>query len=82
MIDRNQHNNIADNFFGMIKTLSVDVRLELISRISESLKSATDTNTENQWTQLFGAWNDNQSAEDIINDIYNSRGNNRQIEDL
>jgi hypothetical protein len=73
-------NIIADNFFGMIKNLSSDVRLELMSRISNSLKELPDNN--DSWKKLFGAYHSSESAEDIILDLRNSRNTNRKIEDL
>ena len=74
-------NLIADNYFVMIKNLSADVKLELISRISDSLRKASNQENDS-WKNLFGAYNSEQSAEEIIEDLKNSRFTNRQIEDL
>lgn len=74
-------NIIADNYFGMIKNLSRDVKIELISRISDSLKKPSSQENDS-WKNLFGAYNSEQSAEEIIDDLRNSRFTNRQIEDL
>lgn len=75
--------NIADNFFGMIKNLSVETRLELISRISESLKGATkDISSSDSWKSSFGAFDSKQSAEEIISDLRNARNTNRVIEEI
>jgi hypothetical protein len=74
-------NLIVDNYFGMIKNLSADVKLELISRISDSLRK-TSNQENDSWKKLFGAFNDEQSAEEIIEDLRKSRFTNRQIEDL
>lgn len=72
---------IADNFFGMIKNLSADVKLELISKISNSLRGAKKEK-DDSWQKLFGAWHSDESAEDLIESIRASRHTNRQIEDL
>ncbi len=72
--------NIADNFWGMIKGLSVDVRLELISRLSNSLKSEKVIDESDSWKSLFGAFESEQSADEIIEDIRKSRYSNREIE--
>ncbi|MCF6356715.1 MAG: hypothetical protein L3J54_02815 [Draconibacterium sp.] len=72
--------NIADNFWGMIKGLSVDVRLELISRLSNSLKSEKVIDKSDSWESLFGAFESEQSADEIIEDIRKSRYSNREIE--
>ncbi|MFP4026125.1 MAG: hypothetical protein ACLFVR_16510 [Thiohalospira sp.] len=74
--------NIADNYFGMIKNLSVDVKLDLISKITDSLKKTKTENTDDSWKKLFGAWESDQSAEEIIKELRASRHINRQIEDL
>jgi hypothetical protein len=74
-------NLIADNYFGMIKNLSSDVKLELISRISDSLRESSSQDNDT-WKKLFGAFDSEQSAEEIIDDLRNSRFTNRQIEDL
>ena len=72
--------NIADNFWGMIKGLSVDVRLELISRISNSLKSEKVVDETDSWKSLFGAFESEQSADEIIEDLRKARYSNREIE--
>jgi len=72
--------NIVDNFWGMIKGLSVDVRLELISRLSNSLKSEKVIDESDSWKSLFGAFESEQSADEIIEDIRKSRYSNREIE--
>ena len=74
--------NIADNFWGMIKNLSADVRLELISRISNSLKSDKSADKSDSWKLLFGAFESSQTADEIIEDLRQSRSTNREIEAL
>lgn len=74
--------DIADNFFSMIKNLSADVKLELISKISNSLKGAKKEIRDDSWKTLFGAWQSDESAEEMIEMIRASRNTNRQIEDL
>lgn len=74
-------NLIADNYFGMIKNLSPDVKLELISRISDSLREPSSQENDS-WKKLFGAYDSKQTAEEIIDDLEKSRFTNRQIENL
>jgi hypothetical protein len=74
--------NIADNFFGMLKNLSADVKLELISKISESMKGTKAEVKDNSWKKLYGSFESNQSAEEIIESIRSSRNTNRDIEEL
>lgn len=74
-------NLIAESYFNMIKALSPEIRLELISRISDSLRN-TITPKDDSWKDLFGAFDSEQSAEEIIEDLRNSRCMQRQIEEL
>ena len=74
-------NLIVDNYFGLIKNLSSDVKLELISRISDSLRESGNQESDS-WKKLFGAYKSEQSAEEIIADLRDSRFTNRKIEDL
>ena len=74
--------NIAENIFRMVKDLSADVKLELISKITDSLKETTKEVKDDSWKKLFGAWQSEESAEEIIEEIRSSRNTNRKIEDL
>jgi len=59
---------IADNYFGMIKNLSPDIKLELISRISDSLREPP-SHKDDSWKNLFGAYDSKQTADEIIDDL-------------
>lgn len=74
--------DIAENIFRMVKNLSADVKLELISKITDSLKGTKKEAKDDSWKKLFGAWESEESAEEIIDEIRASRHTNRQIEDL
>ena len=56
-----------DTYWSILKNLSSDMKLELISRLSKSLLSKDQSI-------------DSRSAESIIEDIRNSRTSNREIE--
>lgn len=69
-----------DTYWSILKNLSSDMKLELISRLSKSLLSK-DQSIDDNWTSQFaGEWKDSRSAESIIEDIRNSRTSNREIE--
>lgn len=74
--------DIAENIFRMVKNMSADVKLELISKITDSLKGTKKETKDDSWKKLFGAWKSEESAEEIIEEIRASRYTNRQIEDL
>jgi len=73
---------IADNFVDMIKTLSDDVKLDIIAKIKASLTKTTKIQTDNSWRDLFGAFKSDQNTEELINEIQSSRHTNRQIEGI
>lgn len=74
-------NIIADNYFDMLKNLSPDIKLELISRMSESMRTER-THDKESWKNLFGAFQSEHTAEEIIADLRKYRYVNREIEEL
>ncbi|MGM0579983.1 MAG: hypothetical protein ACQETL_04850 [Bacteroidota bacterium] len=74
--------DIAENIFQIVKNLSSDVKLELINKISKSIDTTKDLPQDNSWKKLFGAWESDKSAEEIIEEIRADRFTNRQIEEL
>lgn len=68
-------------YWKILKNLSENVKLDLISRLSLSLLKTPVEELQEDWTAEFaGAWKDERSAEDMIADIRNSRSKNRDIE--
>ena len=74
--------DIAESIFRMVRNLSPDVKLDLISKISHSLKGTQTMVKDDSWKELFGKWESKQSSEEIIEELRSSRYSNRQIEDL
>jgi len=66
----------ADFYYGLLNNLSADSKLELISRLSESLKTKKKTK-EIILGSLFGAFKSKKSAEEIIAEIRADRTFNR-----
>ena len=62
-----------DTYWSILKNLSSDMKLELISRLSKSLLSKDQSIDDNWASQFAGEWKDSRSAESIIEDIRNSR---------
>ena len=77
----NLHINLVDSYFGLLRNLSPDSKLELITRLSESMKT-TKKKKDVSLKSLFGAFDSEKSAETIIAEIRNSRVFNREIESL
>jgi len=69
------NNHILDNYLAFLETLSPGAKLDIISKLTQSLKLEIKPK-ENLFDSSFGAWVGNESAEDIIKDIRNSRAFN------
>lgn len=68
-------------YWSMLKDLSVDVKLDLIARLSNSLLGKSKVTDESHWASEFaGKWEDSRSAEEIVDDIRKSRTANREID--
>lgn len=75
-----EHNTtIIDGYVGLLENLSTSNKLDLIAKLSESVKSDL-TKRKSSFKKAFGAFESGKSAEEIINEIRNSRVFNRQTE--
>ena len=81
MITSSQHISLADYYFGFLKNLNSDSKLDLISKLSQSLKEG-ETIPETSLESLFGAYKSDESAEEIIAQLRASRVFNRNTESL
>jgi hypothetical protein len=70
---------LIDGYLGMLDNLSASNKLDLISKLSLSLKTDI-TDRKKSFHKAFGAWKSKQSAEEMISEIRKSRTFNRQIE--
>jgi hypothetical protein len=74
-----QHISLAEYYFGFLENLNADSKLDLISKLSQSLKK-DETSQEPSLQSLFGAYKSDETAEEIIAEIRASRIFNRNIE--
>lgn len=78
-ININQHQ--FDIFSDMLKGANDEVKLQLISFLSDSLLAGKAAERANDWAgQFAGAWKDSRSAEEIVAGIRRDRTKNREIE--
>ncbi|MDX2249520.1 MAG: hypothetical protein SF052_22240 [Bacteroidia bacterium] len=73
--------NILNSYWGLIKTLNTSWKLDLIERLTQSIRQNLNKRTHTM-KNAFGAWESEQSADQMIEEIRNSRRTNRQIESL
>lgn len=70
---------LIEGYLRLLDNLSPSNKLDLISKLTLSVKTDI-TDRKKSFYKAFGAWESKQSADEIINDIRNSRTFNRQIE--
>ncbi len=73
--------SLADYYYGLLSNLNADIKLDLIAKLSQSLKKS-EKEPVVSLESLFGAWKTEESAEELIAEIRASRVNNRKIEPL
>ncbi len=76
-----QPTSVADFYFGFLKNLHPDSKLDLISRLSQSIKTS-DLSSEVSLQSLFGAYQSDETADEIIGQLRASRVFNRNPEAL
>lgn len=69
--------NLIETYFGLLKNLSADSKLELIAKLSNSMKTTKRTK-DDSLKSLYGAFISKQSADEIINDLKQARTFNRK----
>lgn len=75
--------NPTEWYMKLLAPLSPDIKLDLISKLSESLKEKVSHSTrkvskaENIFSALSGAWEDNVSVEEEMKNIRESRTSNK-----
>ena len=72
---------LIDSYFTLLKGLSADNKLELIAKLSKSMKTAKKEK-DVSWKALFGALKLDQSADDFIKDLKDDRKFSRKSIDL
>lgn len=77
----NSKTSASSIYWDMLKDLSSDIKLELIAKLSASLLVKDDTPDTPNWTSEFvGRWEDDRTADEVIEDIRGKRTSNREIE--
>lgn len=78
----NFNKDALEKWWALLKHLSSEAKIELASRLIDSLKSPDEPEKKNDdFEKLYGAWADEEeSAEELIEFLRNSRSTNRKIE--
>ena len=72
---------LIDGYLQMLDNLSPSDKLDLISKLTDSVKSDIK-NKKSSFKEAFGAFESKKSADEIINEIRRSRTFTRQIEEF
>lgn len=75
----NSYTIISYRYFEILSKLRPEVQLEVMELLSKSL-AATVVPEKRSISNLFGAWQGSESAEQMIDDIRTNRNTNRNIE--
>ena len=73
-------NKKVNSYFKLLKNWDTESKKDLINKLTKSINDITGDNYD--FSSCFGAWDDDRTADEIINDIRNDRVNNRDIEDF
>ena len=72
---------LIDSYMSLLKNMSPQNKLDLISRLTKTVKRDLDQEKADFY-KAFGGWDKNESAEDLIETIKGSRTYNRTIEEF
>lgn len=77
MIDINKR--LVETYFAMISNLGFDSKLDLISKLTSSMRKKSHS-SDTSVIKLFGAFENDKSAEEIISELRASRVFNKNLE--
>ena len=72
---------LIDSYMSLLKNMSTQNKLDLISRLTSTVKKDLEQET-GDFYKAFGGWDKDESAEDLIDTIRESRTLNRTIEEF
>ena len=73
-------NNLVESYFRFMKNWDNETKKRLIIKLTQSIDS--EDNTEYDFSSCFGAWQDERTADEIIEELKSDRKNNPEIEDF
>ncbi len=73
-------NRKVNSYFRFMKNWDNESKKDLIIKLTKSINDQSKDKFD--FSSCFGAWEDDRSAEEIIDDIRNDRVNNNEIEEF
>lgn len=74
--------NTIDYYYSLLRNLSSNDKLDLIARLSNSMKTNKEQKEDKSWKSLFGVLDLDESAEEFVQRLENERNFNRKQIDL
>lgn len=72
---------LIDSYISLLKNMSAQNKLDLISKLTNTVKTDIEQG-QADFYKAFGGWDENESAEELIETIKGSRTFNRTIEEF
>lgn len=73
---------LIDSYYTLLKSLSPNNKLELIARLSKSMKTSKKREKEISLESLYGSWESDQTADELIAELKSARHFTRNREEL
>ena len=73
---------LIDSYYTLLKSLSPNNKLELIARLSKSMKTSKKRDKEISLESLYGSWESDQTADELIAELKSARHFTRNREEL
>ncbi|NGM60913.1 hypothetical protein G5B30_03170 [Sphingobacterium sp. SGG-5] len=73
---------LIDSYYTLLKSLSPNNKLELIARLSKSMKTSKKREKEVSLESLYGSWESDQTADELIAELKAARNFTRKREEL
>lgn len=67
-------------YFRFMKNWDTESKKDLIIKLTKSIDEKIEN--KHDFSSCFGAWEDNRDADEIIDDLRNSRANTQEIENF
>lgn len=74
--------NLVESYYKLLKNLSPNNKLELIARLSKSMKTTIKKEEEIPLESLYGSWESDQTADELAAELKNARSFTREREEL
>ena len=72
--------SLVESYFRLMKNWDNELKKKLIVKLTRSIDNKQKNKRD--FSSCFGAWVDDRTADEIIEDIRSNRVNNTEIEDL